>query len=594
MKNILSKKIVISIVTAIVLFSIAGFGIVYFLGLTKDSARDKLLRDNVDLSDFGQFREGFNKNSKKDLITRSGLDNEYFFAGLAAGLDFSYFQKHLDKNINLSRELISISTIHKDSTKQVYDSSCETFLGYLVSLNNDQITNHALKNGNLGSSQNCALEYAIKKKFKNQIALLSQNGIIVKDEVKKILIDNCYPGLAYTNLVESFNDVIACNDKELMSLMANKLSNDDKNSFLKYSIEKNYPNAMDALIANGADIKSLNLNDTQLADYAFKLKSDGLLSFMITKKYKLPDKIKYTLNNSEFEHDPFVFAIQNNLKSSAMLLLENGYNPTVRYKPSQGAENDYPVLFALYGNKSVKLVEDLSAKYGLFDNLTNDEKRKLLAFSLEVFETGPDDDSLKLVEMAQKVYSNVNDGYIYIGSDAYQSTSYPMWAYPFIKNLKMYTVEQVKTRKPYYEKYFNNLKKYTLNTNFVFEDKKPMYLALLNRTNNFVKYLVENSNVSPQDPIRVEKDKDAISTSIEIDSSDSFDFLITKTKEINKINNDQTYITSVLNSDHDNKNYYIEKLIANGADPKKCNKFNECPKNLAIGKNIENKIFEKF
>ena len=235
MKNIVAKywKILIGLVVIIGMV-LSGLG--YQLGLTKDWAKDKVIRESIDLSPNSQFKYGFSKVSKIDLISRANLDNPFMYAGLIAGAHINSFNTLINNRINANEELNLIGDIAKKEANIIKVSSCNTLLGFVAEIGTLGEVKTLLDKAKITNKNDCAYESAIKGERKEVIELLSKNEFSLTNEQKSKLIKGCYAGLAYSNVISDIGEILSCKNQTLLNNYTKLLNQEEKNNALKQAL----------------------------------------------------------------------------------------------------------------------------------------------------------------------------------------------------------------------------------------------------------------------------------------------------------------------------------------------------------------------
>jgi hypothetical protein len=587
----LSWKVLIPV---FVLFIVLSLILNYNIGFTKEAAKDKVLRDNIDLSGQAQYRYGYNNASQTELIIRAHLDNPLMYAGLLSSKLNNLSGQYLSPRININTGLNLLNEITKKEANLDLIGSCNTLLGYGIEFGKLNDVQLLLSQGNSNNKSNCELEYAIKSEKKEVIELLISKDYKLTEAQTMKLLTGCYTALVYTNIITDINQIANCNNRQLLDSYIKKISIGDRNIALKTAFENKYTLLIDVLLDNNADLSLLNLSNSEILNKALELKSDGLLVRLIKDKYPIPNNISYSINNNNYLHDVFVFAVNNNLNKSAIELLINGYNPASKYKPELNSSNDYPVIFSTVGSANLPMFNLLSQKYNAFNSLNQLEKDKLLAFAVDTFEYKADKTSLDILKSVVDSGTNLNSNLIYLSSDNYTTKEYPVWSQVYIKNLDIYPATVMDSRKVISNEYFDFIKEKNINLNFKSGPYTAMYLALTARSKTFVEYLFDKTNFNIQSKIKDDEAYDGISKIISNNDLELLEYIAQKRPDFNKITANDNYITSTLINPNLDKNKIIKVLIANGADPKLCPSSNRCPKDLVSIGVLEESIFLKF
>jgi hypothetical protein len=525
-------KFRILLILLVVLVSII-FGIIdYSYGLRAESAKSKVIRENIDYSDQGQFVAGFNQESKLEILNKSELLNEFAIAGLTASGNTKKLPEYISKKIDVTSALPGFDDMYRAQVGNVYLSNCNSILGIAVENKNFDSVKTIIEKGNVTNNYDCALYEAINTGQSDIYQYLANDkDFKVSSEDKAELIKLCRTGVGQLQITSDFADVISCENETLLDTFIPKLSQESKDQNLRTAVSNNYTVAINKLITAGASVESLPTLD--LVSLAIEKKSDAMIAYLVNMGKKLPD----TINNDI----PFVFATKNNLINTAKALVDKGFDLNTLYKPQANNEFTIPVVYTSVSDGQKEILQMMIDKNNSVNKLDILNKNQLLAFALDQFSKKATTNQREVLKILINQGLDINSNLIYRSSGVYETKTYPVWAVPFIDGISYIPEEKIEDYRFQLNEYFKSIQNLKPTAKFEYNNQNSLYFVANSGSVDATNYMLING-YNIEDKVNNNSEYTVLHTLIDRSDIVGIKNILSKQINLNRLFDDRSYI----------------------------------------------------
>jgi hypothetical protein len=530
LNNLIKYRIPLIIITVLAALI---FGIIdYSYGLSAESAKSKVIRENINYSDQGQFVAGFNQESKLDILKKSELLNEFAIAGLTASGNSKKLPEYISKTIDVTRPLELFDDMYRTQVGNVYLSNCNSILGIAVQNKDFDSVKTIVEKGNITDTYSCALYEAINTGQTNIYQYLANDkGFKVSSEYKAELIKLCRTGIGQLQITSDIADVLSCENETLLDTYIPKLSQEAKDLNLRTAVDNNYTLAINKLIKAGASVESLPTLD--LVALAVDKKSDAMIAYLVNKGKKLPETIKDDI--------PFVFAVKNNLIDTAKALVDKGFDLNTFYKPLSDKDFTIPVVYNAVSDGQKEILQMMIDKNNSVQKLDSTNKNQLLAFALDQFAKKATNNQREVLKILIAQGLDINSNLIYRTSGVYETKPYPVWSVPFIDGISFVPDEKVADYRYQLNEFFKSIVSLKPTAKFEFDNKNSLYYIANTGSIDATNYML-NNGYSIEDKVKNNSEYTVLHTLIDKSDLEGIKNVIAKKINLNRLFDDRSYI----------------------------------------------------
>jgi hypothetical protein len=520
--------LIILIVLAALIFGIID----YSYGLRVESAKSKVIRENIDYSDQAQFIAGFNQETKLDILKKSELINEYAIAGLAASGNQKKLPEYISIKVDVNSALTGFDDMYRTQVGNVYLSNCNSILGIAIQNKDFESVKTLIEKGNVTNKYGCELYEAVNT---DQIALaqylFQEKGFNVNSEDLKDLTKRCKQGIGLIQLTKDIGDVLACENSTLLDQYIPKLNQEAKDKNLRTAVENNYSTAINHLIRAGASVESLPTLD--LVSLALDKKSDAMIAYLINKGKKLPDTIKDDI--------PFVYAVKNNFIDTAKALVEKGFDLNTLYRPQSAKDFTIPVIYTAVSDGQKEILQMMIDKNNSIKKLDTLNKNQLLAFALDQFGKKATTNQREVLKILIDQGLDINSNLIYKSSGEYETKTYPVWSVPFIDGISFQPEEKIVDYRYQLNEFFKSIVSLKPTAKFELDNKNSLYYVANSGSVEATNYMLSNG-YTIEDKVKNDSDYTVLHTLIDRSDVEGIKNVIAKKINLNRLFDDRSYI----------------------------------------------------
>jgi hypothetical protein len=517
----------------IIVLAVLIFGIIdYSYGLRVESAKSKVIRENIDYSDQAQFIAGFNQETKLDILKKSELINEYAIAGLAASGNQKKLHEYISIKVDVNSALTSFDDMYRTQVGNVYLSNCNSILGIAIQNKNFESVKTLIEKGNVTNKYGCELYEAVNS---DQIALaqylFQEKGFNVNSEDLKDLTKRCKQSIGLIQLTKDIGDVLACENSTLLDQYIPKLNQEAKDQNLRTAVENNYTTAINLLIRAGASVESLPTLD--LVSLAIDKKSDAMIAYLVNKGKKLPDTIK--------DDNTFVYAVKNNFIDTAKALVEKGFDLNTLYKPQSDKDFTIPVIYTAVSDGQKEILQMMIDKNNSVKKLDTLNKNQLLAFALDQFGKKATINQREVLKILIDQGLDINSNLIYKSSGVYETKTYPVWSVPFIDGISFQPEEKIVDYRYQLNEFFKSIVSLKPIAKFELDNKYSLFYVANSGSVEATNYMLSNG-YTIEDKVKNESEYTLLHTLIDKSDLEGIKNAIAKKINLNRLFDDRSYI----------------------------------------------------